>query len=91
MSAAATSLLAMLAAFARPAISCVELQGIVPGGGEGLLDLAFLLSNESIGTHPLAPLDTLINPPSIPIVSEVTKAAVVVDLMEHLRGGITER
>ncbi len=68
MRAAAASLLALVAAFAKPVMSCVELQGIVPGGGEGLLDLTFLLTNESIGTHPFAPLDTLVDPP-IDIVS----------------------
>lgn len=67
--------------FTDPATSCVELQGIVPGGGEGVLDLTFLLSNDSIGTHPLAPLDTIIDPPATPFVSGVTNAALFVDLV----------
>lgn len=73
MRAATSSLLVVLfATFAQPAMSCVLLQGIVPGGGEGLLDLDFLLNpNASLGTHPLAPLDTLIDPTVPPTVSEV--------------------
>lgn len=73
MKAAAVSLLAVLTAFAKPATSCVELQGIVPDGGEGLLDLLFLLSPEKSLGNPLAPLDIFTNP-IIPGVSELMDA-----------------
>lgn len=53
---AVVSLLAVLAAFAEPATSCVDPQGIVSGGGEGLLDLDFLLAPNSSMQAPLAPL-----------------------------------
>jgi len=64
---AALPLLVVLAAVPKPATSCVELQGVVPGGGEGLLDLTFLLSDQSLGIHPLAPLDTLANPAAVSV------------------------
>lgn len=57
MRATMASLLAVLTTSAKRATSsCVELQGIVPGGGEGLLDLDFLLTPENPLTNPLAPL-----------------------------------
>lgn len=54
--AACVPLLAVLAGFAKPGTSCVDLEGIIPGGGEGLLDLDFLLTPENSLTAPLAPL-----------------------------------
>eukprot|EP00903_Cladosiphon_okamuranus_P012371 g11596.t1 len=58
------STLALLAASSRTLAAsgsgCVELRGIVPGGGEGALDLTFLQRPESLG-NPLAPLDIFTN------------------------------
>lgn len=77
MRTATVSTLALLAASSRTASAsaCVELQGIVPGGGEGALDLSFLLQPESLG-NPLAPLDIFTNP-FVPIVSEAERAIIV--------------
>ena len=74
MKAAAVSFLAVLTAFAKPATSCVDLQGIVPDGGEGLLDLLFLLSPEKSLGNPLAPLNIFTNP-VVPTVSDVMDGA----------------
>lgn len=60
MRVATVSAPALLAVFARAGATCVDLQGIVPDGGEGALDLSFLLQPESLG-HPLAPLDIFNN------------------------------
>eukprot|EP00752_Nemacystus_decipiens_P012197 g10813.t1 len=57
----AASSLALLAVCARTSASCIELQGIVAGGGDGVLDLLFLEEPESLG-NPLAPLDIFTNP-----------------------------
>lgn len=72
MRTAAASTLALLGLVSRAAASaapCVELQGIVPDGGEGLLDLLFLLSPEKSLGNPLAPLDIFTNP-LVPTVSD---------------------
>lgn len=63
MRAATASIPALLAVFARTAYSCVELQGIVAEGGQGVLDLSFLQS-EGILTAPLAPINLFIDPSS---------------------------
>eukprot|EP00752_Nemacystus_decipiens_P017791 g15951.t1 len=85
----AVSVLALLAV-PRTASACVELQGIVPGGGDGLLDLEFLLSTESLGNH-LAPFDSLANPLAVEAASGCTglfetpiglRFATVVDLTD---------
>lgn len=68
MKAAAASTLALLAVSSRTASACVELQGIVPDGGEGLLDYLVLQSSRSLGS-PLAPLNIFENP-TIGTVSE---------------------
>lgn len=59
-------------AISRAASACVELQGIAPDGGEGLLDLLFLLSPEKSLGNPLAPLDIFTNP-VVPTVSTVPR------------------
>lgn len=58
----ATASIPVLLAVSRAASSCVELQGIVPGGGEGLLDLVVLLSPEESLGNPLGPLHVFSNP-----------------------------
>eukprot|EP00903_Cladosiphon_okamuranus_P012376 g11599.t1 len=65
---AMASTLALLA-FSREASACVELQGIVADGGEGLLDLLFLLSPEKSLGNDFAPLDIFTNP-LVPTVAE---------------------
>lgn len=78
MMTATSSLLALLVMFSRTASasSCVELQGIIKGGGTGLLDLSVLELPESLGT-PLAPLDIFTNP-TVPTVREKRWMGVVV-------------
>lgn len=49
--------------------TCVEPQGIVPDGGDGFLNLTFLLSPEEGLGKPLAPLNIFSNP-VIPTVSD---------------------
>lgn len=61
--------MALLGVVFGTASACVELQGIVPDGGEGLLDLLFLLSPEKSLGNPLAPLD-IFTTPVVPTVSE---------------------
>ena len=59
MRSAAVPLLAVLMASAKPAMSsCVDPLGIVPGGGEGLIDLDFLLTPDNDLSSPL-PLSIL--------------------------------
>lgn len=53
--------------------ACVEPQGIVSGGGDGLLDLLVLSSDGSLG-HPLAPINIDVNP-VIPTVSRRRQVA----------------
>eukprot|EP00903_Cladosiphon_okamuranus_P005324 g5322.t1 len=60
MRTARASLPALLAAFTRTASACVDLQGIFPGGGDGVLDLSVLLKPETLGNR-LAPIDTFNN------------------------------
>ena len=64
-----TAAMALLGVVFGTASACVELQGIVPDGGEGLLDLLFLLSPEKSLGNPLAPLD-IFTTPVVPTVSE---------------------
>eukprot|EP00752_Nemacystus_decipiens_P014976 g13334.t1 len=53
MRAARASILSLLAVFTRTgSASCVESQGIVTGGGEGLLDLSVLLNASAPGIVP---------------------------------------
>lgn len=70
----ATASIPVLLAVSRAASSCVELQGIVPGGGEGLLDLVVLLSPEESLGNPLGPLHVFSNPVVVAGVSDAHRS-----------------
>ncbi|CAM9150528.1 unnamed protein product [Ectocarpus sp. 8 AP-2014] len=72
MRTSATAWVCLLSILSGPGLtsaSCVALQGIVPGGGEGLLDLESLLSPDSVLGQTLGPL-VFTSTPLVPIVAE---------------------